>query len=192
MTNSYCNNTSDDRFKNFHTKCSRNYSGNYSRKIRQKYYDGNVLCIRIGEKTFRYPPKGGVILFNEDKSKVLMVRNNYHPWVQCQKWGLPKGHCDDGETYNNCAKRELREETGLTIDVLRNDKYITINNSRYFAYCIKGSMSYSASPLDTKEINKVEFQSPNVVGSIKMNKEALLMLTKKITLARQIARDIII
>ena len=186
MTNSYCNNKLDDKFRNFHRDCSRSRC----RNIRQKYYEGKTLCIKIGENIFRYPPKGGVILFNEDKSKVLMVRNNYHPWVQCQKWGFPKGHCNEGEAYNDCAKRELHEETGLIIDVKYDDKYIIINNSRYYPYCIKANNSYSASPIDTNEINKVEFHSPNAVGSIKMNKEASLMLTKKITLARRIARDI--
>lgn len=37
-------------------------------------------------------------------------------------WDLPKGHCEEGETYIETAFRELREETGLweaDLDVLR-------------------------------------------------------------------------
>jgi ADP-ribose pyrophosphatase YjhB (NUDIX family) len=185
MTDSY-HNTRSDRFKNFH----RNSPRKEYRKTRCKYYEGNILCIKIGENIFKYPPKGGVILFNSDKTKVLMVRNNYHPWVECQKWGFPKGHCDENEKYSECAKRELREETGLNINVNSDDKYITINNSRYFVYVVTNNMIHTASPLDTNEINKVEFQSPNIVGSIKMNKEASLVLTKKIDLARRIAKYI--
>jgi 8-oxo-dGTP pyrophosphatase MutT (NUDIX family) len=33
------------------------------------------------------------------------------------RWDLPKGHVDDGETEMQCALRELHEETGIT----RND-----------------------------------------------------------------------
>ena len=29
-------------------------------------------------------------------------------------WSLPKGKCDRGETDEDCARREVREETGLT------------------------------------------------------------------------------
>jgi len=29
------------------------------------------------------------------------------------RWDLPKGHCDEGETELQCALRELREETGI-------------------------------------------------------------------------------
>ena len=63
-----------DVFKNFHS--SPNKYKNRSR--RERYYEGNVLCIKIGENIYKYPPKGGVIVFNQNMTKILMVRNNYH------------------------------------------------------------------------------------------------------------------
>jgi 8-oxo-dGTP pyrophosphatase MutT (NUDIX family) len=32
------------------------------------------------------------------------------------RWDLPKGHVDEGETEMQCALRELEEETGITVD----------------------------------------------------------------------------
>ena len=44
--------------------------------------------------------------------------------------------------------------------------------------------------IDTNEINKVEFQPVDIIGSIKMNKEATVVLSKKIELAKKIAQPI--
>jgi len=33
-------------------------------------------------------------------------------------WGLPKGHVDPGETYQQTALREVLEETGLRVELL--------------------------------------------------------------------------
>ena len=37
------------------------------------------------------------------------------------RWDLPKGHVDAGETEMECAFRELDEETGITRDDVRLD-----------------------------------------------------------------------
>jgi len=176
-----------DIFKNFHSSPKR-----YQRRNRrERYYEGSVLCIKIGENIFRYPPKGGVIIFNKDKSKILMVRNNYHPYVECQKWGFPKGHCNHNERYCDCATRELKEETGLNIEVKTDSKFITINNSRYYIYCMTNEIINQAQPQDTNEINKVDWQpTTDIVGKIKMNKESVVLFTKKLELAQKIAQNI--
>ena len=176
----------NDPFKHFHS-CPRKHK---IRNKRERYYDGNVLCIKIGDRTFRYPPKGGVIIFNKDKTKVLMVRNNYHPYEQCQKWGFPKGHCKESEKYYECATRELKEETGMNIIVSKDDKFVVINNSKYYIFCLNSDLINEIVPIDTNEINKVEFKPVDIVGSIKMNKEAILLLTKKLDFAKKLAKPL--
>ena len=51
-------------------------------------------------------PGAGVLLHNG--KKILLV---------CEKasklWGIPKGHQEDNESYYDCWKRELKEETGI-------------------------------------------------------------------------------
>ena len=52
---------------------------------------------------------GGVVLRRIDgEPHVLLIRDPYH------RWGLPKGHLEDGESARNAALREVREETGLS------------------------------------------------------------------------------
>lgn len=51
---------------------------------------------------------GGVVIrMIGGRPHVLLIRDPYH------KWGLPKGHLEEGESEREAACREVREETGL-------------------------------------------------------------------------------
>lgn len=54
-----------------------------------------------------------VIVISDDR-KILLVR---HRKGNRQYWVLPGGRLEYGETFEECAQRELKEETGLDIAV---------------------------------------------------------------------------
>lgn len=54
---------------------------------------------------FKVIKAGGGVVFNE-KNEVLMI-------FRRGKWDLPKGKLDKGETIDQCALREVIEETGI-------------------------------------------------------------------------------
>jgi 8-oxo-dGTP diphosphatase len=54
-----------------------------------------------------------VIVISDDR-KILLVR---HRKGNRQYWVLPGGRLEYGETFTECAVRELKEETGLDIEV---------------------------------------------------------------------------
>lgn len=59
---------------------------------------------------------GGVVVRRDaEKLRVLLIRDPY------KKWGLPKGHLEDGEGPREAAIREVREETGLDDLSLHSD-----------------------------------------------------------------------
>lgn len=53
-----------------------------------------------------------VVIF--DKDKVLLVRNGIASDHPTGVYGLPAGKVEDGESWEEAAKRECREESGLT------------------------------------------------------------------------------
>ena len=58
--------------------------------------------------------------------KVLLIRRNTPPFKNY--WALIGGAKENSETFEDCAKRELKEEAGLEAENLRYLTEITVNN----------------------------------------------------------------
>lgn len=63
----------------------------------------------------------GCLLYRWDSAtgkgpEVLLVK----PFRDRDAWGAPKGHVDEGESFIDCAKREVLEETGLNVIVMED------------------------------------------------------------------------
>lgn len=56
----------------------------------------------------------GAVLLNEE-GKVLLVCNRGHGRSH---WSLPKGSCEEGEALVQTLKREVKEETGLDVEMV--------------------------------------------------------------------------
>lgn len=67
------------------------------------------------QEIVREPTAGGVVFRRDDKDgiEILLIQDAK------DRWTIPKGHIEEGETAQQTAKREISEETGLTdIEVL--------------------------------------------------------------------------
>ena len=60
---------------------------------------------------------GGGLVENEKGEVLFMFRRG--------KWDLPKGKLDEGETMENCAVREVMEETGISKPELKKLLLVT-------------------------------------------------------------------
>ncbi|RMG69890.1 MAG: NUDIX domain-containing protein [Chloroflexi bacterium] len=73
----------------------------------------------------------GVLLFREKPTCQFLLMK--HP----ERWDLPKGHQDDGETDVQTALREMWEETGIDPKAVRLDpsfRFVTSYNVTYPEY----------------------------------------------------------
>lgn len=68
-------------------------------------------------------PRVGVGVIVENNGWILLgKRKNSHGE---HTWSFPGGHLEFGESFEQCARREVQEETGLEI---RNIKFVTVTN----------------------------------------------------------------
>ncbi len=90
-------------------------------------------------------PGSVVIIINELNEVLLQLRHD-------ESWGLPGGLMDLGESFEEVAKREVFEETGLTIE---NLKLLNVHSgSNYYLKAPNGDELYSATAVYyTKDFN---------------------------------------
>lgn len=80
-------------------------------------------------------PVASVLLFRPDGRVLLLQRAHHKPFGN--KWGLPCGKLNDGETPLDGAIRELREETGIHLlpdDLTAHTAVCVGSADAYFSY----------------------------------------------------------
>lgn len=122
-------------------------------------------------KKFEIIQAGGGLLQNEKKEILMIFRRGF--------WDLPKGKLDKGETMEECAVREVKEETGLKNVKLK--KFITITYHSYNLgthHMLKESHWYS---MKGSSSEKLIAQTEEDITDIKWVKKEELSLYGKMT-----------
>lgn len=72
----------------------------------KKYFNRKKPSI---QEIVREPTAGGIVFRRiDDKVEILLIQDAK------DRWTIPKGHIEEGETAQQTAKREIGEEAGLT------------------------------------------------------------------------------
>lgn len=83
----------------------------------------------------------GAVLFREDAGRTYLILHSVKG-----HWSLCKGHVEDNETEHETATREIREETGLSVEYVENFREV-ITYSPYSG-CIKDVVFFLARVTD--------------------------------------------
>ncbi|PYM15194.1 MAG: hypothetical protein DME18_04840, partial [Verrucomicrobia bacterium] len=65
------------------------------------------------------PNVAGVVLLRDDHAALLQLRDNKPGLRAAGRWVFPGGHCQSGESIEDCARREFLEETDYVCGELR-------------------------------------------------------------------------
>ena len=83
---------------------------------------GKLTRVKVKSIRCLYEKSCGGIIFYKTKqnTKILLVKNSNGRY-----WSFPKGHIEDGETEQETAIREIKEETGLDVTIINNFREIS-------------------------------------------------------------------
>lgn len=87
-------------------------------ELETRHVDGSDrrCCGTCGFVHYRNPAVAAVVVVRDGSGRVLMVRRGPRA-SRAGHWSFPGGFVDEGEQVRAAAAREVREETGLDIDV---------------------------------------------------------------------------
>jgi 8-oxo-dGTP pyrophosphatase MutT (NUDIX family) len=121
-------------------------------------------------KKFTFIQAAGGLVTNEKKEILLIFRRG--------KWDLPKGKLDKGEKLEECAVREVEEETGLTKIKLLSPLTITWHSyhegARFILkeshwYKMKVSGEQKLIPQTTEDIHEIKWVKADSLSSYLKN-----------------------
>ena len=107
------------------------------------------------KKKFTVIKAGGGLVHEKEKQVLLIFRKG--------KWDLPKGKLDEGESMEECALREVKEETGIEKLLLQKSLNITYHTYHEFTkhilketqwYLMEGSAAQKLQPQTGEDITE--------------------------------------
>lgn len=113
------------------------------------------------------------MVIRDDKGYFLMVQEGQPK--ACGMWGLPGGHVDEGESLQQAAIRETKEEVGLDVELVDPEPihidHKPENNRTYYGFLAKvigGELKHQVDELlDARWLSPEEIEILNKEGKIR-------------------------
>jgi len=113
---------------------------------------------------FDSPPNAASVALLH-KHRVLLIQRAKAPWDGA--WTLPGGRLEPGETAEECAARELKEELGLGVYALRPLARLALGEGRKFRLQVFGTEAFEGEIVPSEEISAWRWVPPGGEASLR-------------------------
>ncbi|MBI5332112.1 MAG: NUDIX domain-containing protein [Candidatus Aenigmarchaeota archaeon] len=105
--------------------------------------------------------RGVFVILVDEKNRILLSKRSMEKDTKSGKWEFPAGHNNVGESYASAAKRELKEEVGISVRLKKIAKIKAASEQEtefdeIFLGKVKSSVKIT---LDKKEVSETRFIS---------------------------------
>lgn len=143
------------------------------------------LFFRFAKQKYVYV--GVPVIIRNSKGEILLGKRNKHMLTYPSTWGLPGGLPEYGEKLEDTAKREVKEELGVDIEIIKRStnihEHLPIKECKihsidvvYYAKIIKGIPKPKDETSEVKWFKSSEIKDMNLAYSHKeiLKKEGLI------------------
>jgi ADP-ribose pyrophosphatase YjhB (NUDIX family) len=109
------------------------------------------------------PNAASVALIRHDQ--VLLIQRAYAPYQGF--WTLPGGRLEPGESIEQCAAREVREELGLVVSALRPVLVQSIGTTVKYRLAVFASTAFEGEINPSDEISAHAWIAPEAIGTLR-------------------------
>lgn len=139
--------------------------------------------------TYEYPRPAVtadcVVVTKEAEPKVLLIQRGNEPYKGC--WAFPGGFMNMDETTEQCAIRELEEETGLKIDEVKQiGAYSRVDRDPRGRTITVAYLAFVDSPVEVKgqdDAAKAEWFALSNLPELAFDHEEIMEEAKKLTMS---------
>jgi 8-oxo-dGTP pyrophosphatase MutT (NUDIX family) len=143
-----------------------------------KYKENKELYIR------------GVYIFIVNDKKEILIQRKKEDHGKFNRWEIPSGHVKSKESFEEAAKRELREETGISV-YLKKIKIMKFEGQKEFDAFYIGSSNLLPDLKNNSEVDAFEFISlKNLLKEIRGNGSSRLFAPQLIKFLEYCEKDL--